>query len=60
MSYLPKDDSVIQRAIVLQNDGHWSKAASLLQDAGNQYRNPSEKQDLWNAAERSRKIALSD
>ena len=55
-----KDDSLVHEAIRLQNSGHHTQAAALLQRAGNQYRNPAEKAELWEAAARARKIATSD
>ena len=56
----PKNDKTIMKAIALQNNGQHAQAARLFQDAGNQYRNPSEKAELWKAAERARCIASSD
>ena len=56
----PKDDRVIMKALQLSNTGHHRQAPKLLQDAGNQYRNPEEKKILWEAAKRSQKIADSD
>ncbi|MEH3108932.1 MAG: hypothetical protein PGN22_02375 [Agrobacterium cavarae] len=56
----PKNDKTIMEAIKASNNGHHTQAARLFQDAGNQYRNPSEKKELWAAAERSRRIANSD
>lgn len=57
---IPKNDSVVLEAIKAANNGHHTQAARLLQDAGNQYRNPAEKRELWAAAERHRRIAQSD
>lgn len=56
----PKNDKVIMEALRASNAGHHTKAAYLYQKAGNQYRNPEEKRDLWNAAEKARRIANSD
>lgn len=55
-----KNDKTIMDAIKASNSGHHMQAANLFQRAGNQYRNPSEKRDLWAAADRSRRIAASD
>jgi NADPH-dependent ferric siderophore reductase len=55
-----KNDATIMEAIKAANNGHHTQAAQLFQRAGNQYRNPSEKKELWAAAERSRRIANSD
>lgn len=56
----PKNDRTIMRAIAEQNRGNHAGAARLFQDAGNQYRNPSEKKELWAAAKRAERIANSD
>jgi hypothetical protein len=55
-----KNDSLVHKAIKLQNNGHHTQAAALFQRAGNQYRNPDEKKELWAAADRARRIASSD
>ena len=55
-----KNDKTVMDAIKAANNGHHTQAANLFQRAGNQYRNPSEKAELWKAAERSRRIANSD
>lgn len=55
-----KDDGLLHEAIRLSNNGHHYQAAQLYQRAGNQYRNPQEKKELWAAAERHRKISMSD
>lgn len=55
-----KNDKTIMEAIKASNNGQHTKAANLFQRAGNQYRNPSEKEELWAAAERSRRIASRD
>lgn len=55
-----KSDDKIMEAIKLANNGHHTQAAMAFQDAGNQYRNPTEKAELWKAAERHRRIANSD
>jgi len=60
MGYNPKNDNTVMRAVEAQNRGDHSAAARLFQDAGNQYRNPKEKDQLWKAAERSRRIRDSD
>lgn len=56
----PKNDRTIMKAIEAQNRGDHNRASRLFQEAGNQYRNPSEKKELWDAAERSRRIRDSD
>jgi hypothetical protein len=56
----PKDDKVIIEALKAQNRGELTKASNLFRDAGNQYRNPAEKKELWNAAERMQRIRDSD
>ncbi len=56
----PANNKTIMEAIKAQNSGNHNKAASLFQQAGNQYRNPDEKQMLWDAAKKSRSIANSD
>ena len=56
----PKNDKTILKAIELANKGHHRQAASRFQEAGNQYRNPAEKKELWEAAQRHRRIADSD
>lgn len=60
MQGIRKNDDTIMKAIRASNSGHHAQAARLYQDAGNQIRNPSEKQMLWDAAERSKCIANSD
>jgi hypothetical protein len=55
-----KDDRTVIDALKLANNGHHTQAARMFQDAGNQERNPAEKKALWDAAERSRRIANSD
>jgi len=60
MRSAPKNDKTIMDAIRLSNSGHHTQAAALYQRAGNQIRNPAEKEELWKAAERSRRIASSD
>ena len=55
-----KDNSLLLEAMRLSNNGHHAQAAHVYQRAGNQYRNLSEKKELWAAAERSRRIAYSD
>jgi hypothetical protein len=48
------------RAVELANNGRHQEASALFQQAGNQYRNPTEKKVLWDAAQRSRYIHNSD
>ncbi len=55
-----KNDSVILKALKLANNNQHQQAAALYQQAGNQYRNPKEKAELWKAAERHRRIHNSD
>lgn len=54
------DKPLEMRAIEAQNRGDHRTAARLFQDAGNKERPPHEKKTLWDAAERSRRIAASD
>jgi hypothetical protein len=56
----PKNDKTIMEAVKASNSGHHTRAAALFQEAGNQYRNPEDKRELWQAAERARRIANSD
>lgn len=56
----PKNDKTIMDAVARQNRGDHTGAAALFQRAGNQYRRPDEKRELWKAAERARRIANSD
>lgn len=56
----PKNDKTVMEAIKLQNSGHHTQAAAKFREAGNQYRNPSEKKELWAAADRAKRIASSD
>lgn len=56
----PKNDKTIMDAVKAANNGHHTQAANLFQRAGNQYRDPAEKKELWVAADRSRRIANSD
>lgn len=60
MRAIPKNDATIMEAVKLANNGFHTQAARAFQDAGNQYRNPAEKAELWKAAERHRRIAQSD
>lgn len=60
MSYNPKDDRAIMKAVEAQNRGAHATAAALFRQAGNQYRKPSEKTELRKAAARSERIAESD
>lgn len=55
-----KDDSVVIEALKAQNRGDFTRAANLFREAGNQYRNPTEKQSLWDAAERAQRIRDAD
>lgn len=57
---MSKGDKTVMEAIKLQNDGHHYQASVKFREAGNQYRDPSEKKELWKAAERSLRIAESD
>lgn len=56
----PKNDKTVMDALRAVNRGDHGSAARLFQDAGNQIRNPQEKKELWDAAERSRRIRDSD
>jgi hypothetical protein len=56
----PKNDKTVFKAIEKMNRGDHRGAAAEFQRAGNQYRSPKEKEQLWAAAERSRRIAESD
>ena len=56
MWFQPKNDAVLMEAIAAQNENNWTKAAALFQQAGNQYRNHAEKDQLWKAAARARRI----
>lgn len=49
-----KDDRLVMEAIKAQNNGQLTKAANLFQRAGNQCRNPEEKEQLWKAAKHAR------
>jgi hypothetical protein len=60
MRGIPKNDKTIMDAIAAQNSGHHYKASCLFRDAGNQVRNPQEKKQLWEAAERAKKFHYSD
>ncbi|MCD0415699.1 hypothetical protein LOC51_00595 [Rubrivivax sp. JA1024] len=53
-------NALVLEAIRLQNSGHHQRAAQKFQDAGNQYRSPADKVELWAAADRARRVALSD
>jgi len=55
-----KNDKLVLDAVAAQNNGRHTEAAALFQRAGNQYRNPIEKDQLWKAAKRAREIASSD
>ena len=55
-----KNDDLILRAVKAQSEGRLTEAANLFQRAGNQYRNPTEKETLWKAAARAREIESSD
>lgn len=55
----PKNDKTVMEAIKASNNGHHTQAAYLFECAGNQTREPSEKRELWAAADRSRRIANS-
>lgn len=55
-----KNDQTVMKAIEAQNRGDLRGAERLFRDAGNQYRNPNEKELLWKAAERVRQVRLSD
>lgn len=60
MRSTPKNNETILKAVREASRGNHTGAARLLQDAGNQYRNPEEKRELWKAAEQHRRIANSD
>jgi len=55
-----KDNKTVMDAVERMNRGDHTGAAAMFQRAGNQYRDPSEKAELWKAAARSRRIAASD
>jgi hypothetical protein len=55
-----KDDQTVLKAIKAQNRGSHLEAAKLFQDAANQERLPSEKDELWKAAQKARKTYFSD
>lgn len=55
-----KNDKIIMEAVKAANNGHHRTASALYLQAGNQYRDPAEKRALWDAADRSRRIAESD
>lgn len=55
-----KTDVLVMKAIKAQNSGHHTQAAYLFRQAGNQYGNPSEKKELWKAADRAKRVAESD
>lgn len=55
-----KNDRLVMDAIRLQNNNQHYQAAELFQRAGNQYRDPKEKAELWKAAEKARKTHYSD
>ena len=55
-----KDDGVVMEAIKAQNNGQLTRAAALYQRAGNQYRNPEEKEQLWKAAKHARYLESQD
>lgn len=55
-----KNDQTVMDAIRAANNGDPARAARLFQEAGNQYRDPSEKRALWDAAARARRDAFSD
>lgn len=59
--YVEKQNNrTVMDAFALQMQGHHQQAAELFQRAGNQIRNPAEKRELWDYAERARQIARSD
>ena len=55
-----KNDSTVMRALEAQNNGQHQRAANLFREAGNQYRNPDEKKQLWDAAKRAERTHYSD
>ncbi len=55
-----KDNSVVMLALAASTGNHHTTAAYLFQDAGNQMRDPKEKQMLWDAAAKARRAAASD
>ena len=55
-----KNDNTVMQALTAQNNGQHQRAANLFREAANQYRNPNEKQQLWDAAKRAEKIHYSD
>ena len=56
----PKNDATIMRAIAASNRGDHYGASCLYNQAGNQMRDPKEKSELWQAAERAKRIHFSD
>lgn len=60
MNYEKNDDNFIMKAVASQNRGDHYGAYRMFQRAGNQCRNPSEKEQLWIAAERAKRIHDSD
>ena len=56
----PKNDSILFEAIAAQSNGRLTEAAALFQRAGNQERNPKEKDQLWKAAKHARWLESQD
>lgn len=54
------NQSLIMRAVAAQNRGQHREAAGPFQKAGNLERPLAEKQELWDAADRARRVADSD
>jgi hypothetical protein len=50
----------LMEAVRAANTGHHHQASAAYQNAGNQERPYAEKQELWKAADRHRRIAESD
>jgi hypothetical protein len=55
MTRVYSDMEKMSQAATASSNGEHSKAARLYQNMGNEIRNPNEKSQLWNLAEKSRK-----
>lgn len=56
----PKNDETVMRALREQNRGNYTGAEHLFREAGNQVRNPDEKQALWDAANKAHQLGQQD
>jgi len=54
MGRIYSDTEKMLEAAKASSNGHHRKAASIYQKMGNEYRKPSEKKELWAAAENAR------